>query len=310
MTTASTTTAKKPAPKKKAPAPSKKTTATKKRGTTSPAPKKKVLSPEEQEAVEAKKKADAALKEAEKLAQAAKKKKEAEAAKAKKEAEEKKIREATEKELTKDAKEINVRLEKAEKLIGQADDHRLAAAIKMDEAKERCRESKINFKEWSADNVKKSDGTPYSYESIRKLLPVGAAEREEEGAGAVMLEDMRNKNKKANQKARESAKTSGSATGSEPKSSPKRQMPEERALAAFDEMQQGSKENLVRSQAESMGYVLMDRDEAKRKTNQAKSASPDFADIADLKKAFKELSGSDQMTFANWAAEEVDLFAD
>ena len=65
------------------------------------------------------------------------------------------------------AREINVRLDKASKIEKQADDHRVAAAIKLAEAHTMCRENKIVFRAWCEGNVH------YSYDEARKLAQVG-----------------------------------------------------------------------------------------------------------------------------------------
>lgn len=90
------------------------------------------------------------------------------------------------------AKEISVRLEKADKLDDQADDHRLAAAMKLAEAKGVCRDNKMNFQSWVTTNLKGS------YETLRKLARVGEADDP-----AQALADMRGKNKEANKALRD-----------------------------------------------------------------------------------------------------------
>lgn len=80
------------------------------------------------------------------------------------------------------AREINVRLEKAEGMDDKATDHRLAAALKLAEAKETCKEAGVGFKKWCEDNVE------WSYETARKLVRIGADSDPE-----AALEDMRNK---------------------------------------------------------------------------------------------------------------------
>ena len=93
------------------------------------------------------------------------------------------------------AKEINVRLEKAAKADSQADDHRLAAAIRLGDAKDFCTDEKVNFKDWCTKNVEQA------YETVRKLATIGQSEDP-----AKALEDMRTRNKSDNQKSREKKK--------------------------------------------------------------------------------------------------------
>lgn len=68
------------------------------------------------------------------------------------------------------AKEVNVRLEKADKNDALADDHRLAAAIRLDDAKAACKEMGVTFKKWAEDNI------AWSYDTVRKLARIGGAD--------------------------------------------------------------------------------------------------------------------------------------
>lgn len=121
------------------------------------------------------------------------------AEKAKKEAE-KKEREKVEAKAFKEAEgalksigvEVLKRMELAKTLDGKADDHRLAAALKLAEAKKLCEANKISFKEWSDEHAE-----GLSYETVRKLASVGGAENP-----VLALADMRGKNKDANKEAR------------------------------------------------------------------------------------------------------------
>lgn len=123
------------------------------------------------------------------------KKAKAEAAKAAKEAKEKATAEAT-KTLAPIAKEINTRLEKAAKMEKDADDHRLAAALRLKDAEEQCKAAGLHFKKWSEEHVKGQ-----SFETVRKLLAVGKADEP-----MLALQDMRAANAAANRKLREKQK--------------------------------------------------------------------------------------------------------
>lgn len=102
-----------------------------------------------------------------------------------------------ERQLAAAAKEINVRLEKAAQIEGKADDHRLAAALKLAEAKAVCKDNKMPFKKWVAAHVDKS------YDEVRKLAVVGEAPEP-----AKALEDLRSGAAKRNKEARQRAKVS------------------------------------------------------------------------------------------------------
>jgi hypothetical protein len=93
------------------------------------------------------------------------------------------------------AHEINTRFTLADKLDSQANDHRLAAAIQLAEAKKVCVEHKINFKAWASASV------PQVYRTVRDLARVGAAPDPK-----LALEDLRNKNAALNRDLRERRK--------------------------------------------------------------------------------------------------------
>jgi len=88
--------------------------------------------------------------------------------------------------------EINHRIKQAEKMEGDALDHRLAAAITAANAKAECKTNKVNFKEWCEAKLTKS------YENIRKLARIGAAPNPK-----LALEDLRAKSVIAQAKQRE-----------------------------------------------------------------------------------------------------------
>lgn len=254
-----------------------------------PAKKTKVLSAEEQAEREARKAAKTAVAEAEKLAKISAKKK----AKDKLEKDQKAKQTTALTHLASDAKEINVRMGKANKLASDADDHRLAAACKMAEAKERCRESKVNFQEWCAANI------DLSYETVRKLLPVGSAERENEGDGQVMLTDMREQNKNRNKKARAEKKEKGKKAPADPDTPKARKIPAgQQALEAMDRMKGEELGNLIKSKAQEAGMVLVPKDQVKAGNNTT------------MEVGFKRLSSKAQMAFVRWAAEEVGVKLD
>ena len=147
----------------------------------------------------------------ERKAEAAKARKAAEAAEraaAAEEEKEKRVKTA-EVQLSQDAKVINTRLKKADKLAADADDHRLAAALTLADAKDHAKAAGIPFKTWCEESI---EGR--SYETVRKLVPIGVAERDEKGAGALLLEDMRTGEKKRKSKSRETVRQTSGSTGS------------------------------------------------------------------------------------------------
>lgn len=248
-------------------------------------------------------KAEAARLDKEATAEKAKQKKaaEAEAAKVKKAAEEKAAKDKAEKALLPAAKEINTRFDKANELGVKVDDHRLAAAIRLATVKDTCREEGIPYKDWCAKNLKVSEQT------IRKMLPIGAAENEKEGAGKLMLEDLRNANKDANKKSRDKKKAEASTGGSAPKT-PERKVPAgERALAATDAMPEGEKKAFLSSQAESVGMKLVDPNEATPPASKKVDVkSPGLTPLEAAEQAFNALAPRRRIAFVYWAADVLN----
>lgn len=189
------------------------------------------------------------------------------------------------------ANEINVRFEKIAKLDGQADDHRLAAALRLEEAKKICGASGVRFRTWAEENVKDQ-----SWETVRKLAAVGGAPNP-----ALALEDMRKKNRLANEVMRKRQKTKDleakflGGQGAAVADVLEKAKPEE-ALKA------------VKKFATNVGMTLMSDTDAKTLKQAAKSAEmvkgqPMALDA--LKEAFLALPARDKMAFVSFAASEV-----
>lgn len=218
--------------------------------------------------------------------------KEAKAAQMLADKEEKKAK--AEKHLTTVAKEINTRFEKASKLIGQADDHRLAAACRLAEARDECRASGITFKAWVEENVKKS------YKECNKLLQIGAAENDEEGAGAKMLEDMRADNAERNRKLREKKKAENTAATSD-KAPTKTKPAGERAVEAVAAMKPAERKNFIKSHADDAGLAVVDKEVAREAENSNRMSAYERAQAA-----FNRLSTADKIKFVEWADEQIE----
>jgi hypothetical protein len=201
------------------------------------------------------------LKDAEKAAEKAAKEAKAAAEKEAKEKAEAEKKETAIRGLEHKAKEIFVRVEKANKLEGQADDHRVAIALNLAAAKEDCKAAGVKFSEWCDKNFAKIN---LGYEAARKLASAGASQ--DEGQTRLAIEDMRSKNKKANKTHRENKKA-GKKTAA-PKE-PKRQTEgSEISLSGdaaalrdeigskFEAMSSSDQENFLQWLAESIGATV------------------------------------------------------
>jgi len=185
------------------------------------------------------------------------------------------------------AKEINVRLEKATKSEDQAYDHRLAAALQLDKAKDECKKSRINFKSWCEENVKQS------YETVRRLASVGGSPNPKQA-----LEDMRGKNKLANKKLRDkkAATAKVPAAGSQ---GPK-ETPTTRVLAGLDAMDDDAAFKIIKDQASKFDHALVTKSEAVAARKRAKDSIVD-----QVKALFNSGTAADKMDIVIWAAEQT-----
>ncbi len=206
-------------------------------------------------------------------------------------------------ELAPVAKEINVRLEKASQADGKAFDHRLAAAIQLENARGICEERKLNFKKWTDENV------DLAYETVKKLVQVGAADDPK-----LALEDMRLKNKAANKALRDRKASRSGITGQgsrDPSSAPATASPStpfnvaNDAVAALDDKTQLS---LIESRAGDLGMSVVAKD--KLESLQGTKASIRGIGVERVKFYFDSLKPSNKMAFLEWAADEVGVKLD
>ena len=130
------------------------------------------------------------------------------------------------------AKEVNTRLELAQQIEGKADDHRLAAALGLENAKKECKKAKVNFKKWCEANVK------WKYETVRKLARIGASSNPPKA-----LQDLREGVKKAVKKSR----ATKAATAADPVAV---------ATKAISAMPDEERQDFIRSQVATSGVAV------------------------------------------------------
>ena len=155
-----------------------------------------------------------------------------------------------------DGKEIVTRLEKAQKYEAQADDHRLAAALKMAEVEGKFAETRpkgLTFRKWcEGQNVVTPDIRGRSWENIRKLLAVGKADNPQQA-----LTDMREGNKAAVAKHRDKSDKPG---GNEGGSTGPTETPLQRIESALGSMPEEMAVNAVKSIADNRGLKVVAKD--------------------------------------------------
>lgn len=198
------------------------------------------------------------------------------------------------------AKEINHRFKQATKLDGQADDHRLAAAIQLAEAKVKCEGVAMNFKRWAEENIVQS------YETIRKLAAVGAADDPK-----LALEDMRGKNKVANKKHRDATvRVSRDTTEEAASVAPTAPLsPFARADAALEQLEDTVRLNVIASAAGDLGMnVVPEADYDKLRADSKKLAQK--MTLVNLKAAFDKMGKPQQIDFLEYAADVLSATVD
>lgn len=191
------------------------------------------------------------------------------------------------------AKEINVRLEKATTADNKAQDHRLAAALLLADAKQACATDAINFKKWAEANLSQS------YETIRKLVTIGTSENP-----ALALENIRSGQKAYSQKSRDAApRSAGRVNHVAPAASEATSF--SRAVDAVGALDERSTQNLIEgvAAAQKMRIVpIAELEDLRKSKGKATTLSLDT-----LKDGFKTLKASDKMVFVNWAAASVGV---
>lgn len=230
------------------------------------------------------------VKEEAKAAAAAERKAAAEAKKAAAEAARIGAHETAIRKLEPIAKEINVRLTKAAKSEDDAWDHRLAAALRLEEAKQSCKKAKIPFKTWCEEHVTQS------YETVRKLAAVGGSDNPPQA-----LEDMRHKNKQANKKLRDKKKSQSAGAISGP-SGPKKSAWQQ-ADEAVDALDDKKKQALVEAHASTMGLSVVSKTDAEALAK-SKANKDDFS-LAGAKAIFDGLSPKDKLALMEYACDQT-----
>jgi hypothetical protein len=188
------------------------------------------------------------------------------------------------------AKEINARFEKIAKLEGDANDHRLSAAIRIAEAEKVCVEAGIKFAEWAVENIKEQ-----KWETVRKLLYVGKSEDPK-----AALTDQRKANNERNKKHRAEKKA---------KATPKA-LPAPKPIDVVLSLKPEEQTALVEKVSKDLGLVVKTKSEVeadKQKTREQTAApvtpakKPTYSSVVE---AIDELAASDQIKVLRYIAEK------
>ena len=187
------------------------------------------------------------------------------------------------------AKEINVRLAKAAKLDGDANDHRLAASLQAAKAKAVCEKESLPWKKWVESNLK------HSYETVRKLAVIGASDNPAEALAGV-----REKNRTANVTHRETRRVTQQTATADAKVSPY-----QAATKAVDALEDKPVLNLIESKAQKMGMRIVSETDHKDLKEYRKSHVSSGPGLKTVIAGFDDLKPSEQMELAEHAAKKV-----
>lgn len=189
------------------------------------------------------------------------------------------------------ARQIDARYEQAAKADQKADDHRLAAALHLEEAKRLCDDGGIKFKEWVEANVK------WSFDYANRLVKIAQADDP-----ALALADMRAGTAARNKKHRETKKAQQSAPKSAPAEGDSSREPDEATLETYlESLDDQESVRIAESLAGNAGFKLVTEAEAQKlKSHDTKGSKLDNA-----KFAFDDLGVDDQVRLMAYIAEKT-----
>ncbi len=198
------------------------------------------------------------------------------------------------------AKEINVRLTKAAKATEQAADHRLAAALRLAEAKALCEKGELRFKPWVEANIERS------YGDANRLAIAGASENPEE-AVATMRDEQAARRKKSQAKLRE-ARTPPATGGGSPAIAEQPASLFQRATESIAALGDKAALNLATGVAAEKGMVVVSKhDHSELKDLRKAQQNVSKLSLDRVKHDFDGLVASEKMALVKYAAKKVGV---
>jgi len=205
------------------------------------------------------------------------------------------------KKLTPIAKDINIRLTKAARMEDDAYDHRLAAAIRLDDAHKIIKITKgLTIKSWCGDEIE------HSYSNVKQLTKVGGATNPK-----LALEDLRVKNKLANAALRERVAKAKAKQPSVKKTTTRSEKLSTKPavgmvimkLLASTDAQYAVK--IIEAAAEQRKLAVVTFVEAKAARHAA--GEQRLGNVERIKKLLQIARGTEQMEILSWLASEVGV---
>ncbi len=189
------------------------------------------------------------------------------------------------------AKEANARYELADKAIGKANDHRLAAAIQLSKAQKICKQHKIGWEKWVKENVN------FAVKTVRELISYANAKDP-----VKAIDDGRKDAAKRNRKSRAVVKERRNVT-------PVKQITAtdfttaDAFLASLDDKTQLA---VVKSRCENLGFGIMKVSKLKKLSEDNGNGKIPIASRMDqLMAGFLALGTTDQAMFLKKAADVI-----
>lgn len=179
--------------------------------------------------------------------------------------------------------------------LDKATDKRLAACVALAEAKRACDKANVTWKTWAKESIQ------FSWESVRKMAPIGEAELTKAGDGLAMLNDLRDRNKEAAAKTR--AKPKGSkVTHADKVERAAPVTPFQLFQSAIEKAKDtGEADNIAKAAVDRLGLVAVTPAQAQR-MREAEACTPAVA----CRNAFVKMSAKERDEFLAWAAKTIE----
>lgn len=201
------------------------------------------------------------------------------------------------------ARDIAGRVKAIAKAEGKADEHRLAAALRLAEAEKIAAATGVDLKRWVQEL------TPLAWETARKLLAVGKADNPTEALAAMRKGDAERQQKSRKRKvtgirgrSRTAATGAGAAAGD---GSGQRVGPFTEACELLETMPKRTAEEVIRACAPKLDLAVMSKAEA----DKAKAAATPAGDAPAAMAAYKALTPAARHEFCLYVMRDCNIKA-
>lgn len=203
------------------------------------------------------------------------------------------------------ARDIAGRVKAIAKAEGKADEHRLAAALRLAEAEKIAAATGIDLKRWVQEL------TPLAWETARKLLAVGKADNPQEALAAMRKGDAERQQESRKRKAsgirgRSRSRTAATGEGEDAgEGSGQRVGPFTEACELLETMPKRTAEEVIRACAPKLDLAVMSKAEA----DKAKAAATPAGDAPAAMAAYKALMPAARHEFCLYVMRDCNIKA-